>query len=110
MGLRHSQFVGQVLFNEMSVEDGDKLINKSDDIRIEIGWRSDTIPNGFRQSPLRLRMRFMPVSGAIFLTNVRGKACHEKSSFSFAIMRTIETHFAAPPCYEFITTSRDLPR
>jgi hypothetical protein len=50
-------------------------------------------------------MRFMPASGADFLTNVRGKACHEKSSFSFAIMRTIETHFAAPPCYEFITTS-----
>jgi len=49
-------------------------------------------------------MRFMPVSEADFLTNVRGKACHEKSSFSFAIMRTIETHFLRGHCNEFITT------
>jgi hypothetical protein len=41
------------------------------------------------------------------LTNVRRTACHEKPSFSFAIMRPIEANFAAPHCNEFITTSPD---
>jgi hypothetical protein len=44
---------------------------------------------------------------ANFLTNVRGKACHEKSGFSFALMRPIQTHFLGGHCNEFITNSLD---